>query len=251
MAKRGSGKAVGYIRGRLWKGKWAPDKDLQARRIKEFAEEYEYEIIHIAGEQQKFLAGLRAKFSKFHKLLDLCKEHEADFLYVDIGNWRPNVVLNAFVTAAKSGQTKRGWKFVAVPPDKKTMEAIERQARMEKFELQRRRRKKPAEKKSKTLSPIEKWQIQYSVGSRRLKGFEHLYHGVDPIFRIIEKLLKETSNLTNKRIAWALDREAYLTVDGKRWTDETVRKVRGLIKREEFRRYVRLRNIDDEQKFDD
>jgi len=250
MAKRGSGKAVGYIRGRVWKGKWAPDKICQENRIREFAEVDEYEIIKFGIEQQKFSLGRKTGFKKLMELLDLCREHDAAFLYVDIGNWRPNVVLNDLATQIKIRGTRKGWKFIAVPPDKKTMEAIERQARMENFESQRRRGKKPVEKKSKDLSDIEKWQKVYGVGRRRLKGFEHLYHGVDPIFRFIEKILKETPNLTNKRIAWKLDLEAYLTVDGERWTDETVRKVRGLIKTEEFVRYVRLRDDVDEKNFD-
>ncbi len=250
MAKRGSGLAVGYIRGRLWKGKWAPDAKLQRARIKEFADENEYEVIKIAGEQQKFSLTTKAGIKKLGELLTLCDEQKATFLFVDIGNWRPNVVLNSYVNHYKRYGTKKGWEFVAVPPDKKTMEAIERQARMEKFESRRHHKKKDVEKKKEKPSPLEKWQKKYNVSRRRLKGFEHLYHGVEPIFRIIEKILAETPNLTNKRIAWALDREAYLTVDGKRWSDETVRKIRGVIKEDDFLEFVRLKDRDKDIKFD-
>ena len=138
---------------------------------------------------------------------------------------------------------------MAVPPDIKTMEAIERLARMEKFESRRRHRKTVAAEKKKVLSPIEKWQIQSKISRRRLKGFEHLYRGVEPIYRAIEQLLEKSPLLTNKRIAWALDREAYLTVDGKRWTDETVRKARAFIKGKDFLEFVRLKDIDKAVKF--
>ena len=250
MAERGNGKAVGYIRGRLWKGKWAPDAKLQRRRMEEFAEQHEYEIIQFGGEQQKFSLGRRTGFRKLTELMELCAEQDATFLYVDIGNWRPNVILNNYVSHYKKHGTKKGWEFVAVPPDIKTMEAIERQARMEKFESRSRPQKTAAAKKKKIPTPIEQWQSQYKIGHRRLKGFEHLYRGVEPIYRAIEKLLEDSPHLTNKRIAWALDREAYLTVDGKRWTDETVRKLRGFIKEEAFREFVRLKETDKETKFD-
>ncbi len=250
MAKRGSGPAVGYLRGRLWKGKWAPDAKLQRERIKEFAEENEYEIIKFAGEQQKFSLGRKTGFKKLMELFAHCEEHNATFLYIDIGNWRPNVVLNSYTEHYNKYGTKKGWKFVAVPPDKKTMEAIERQARMEKFESHRRPKKKSIKKKKEKPSPIENWQIKYKISRRRLKGFEHLYRGVDPIFRFIEKILEATPSLTNKRIAWALDRDAYLTVDGKRWNDETVRKIRSVIKKDDFREFVRLKDRDKDIKFD-
>ncbi|MBC8269046.1 MAG: hypothetical protein H8E36_09885 [Rhodospirillaceae bacterium] len=250
MAERGSGKAVGYMRGRLWKGKWAPDARLQRNRIAEYAEENEYEVIKYGGEQQKFSLGRKTGFKVLMELAELCNKHKATFLYVDIGNWRPNVVLNSFLEQAERLKKIRDWKFVAIPPDRKIMEAIERQARLEKFESRRRPIKKIIKKKKEKPSPIEKWKTKFKIGRRRLKGFEHLYHGVEPIYRVIEKILEETPKLTNKRIAWALDREAYLTVDGKRWTDETVRKIRGVIKEEEFREFVHLKDRDKEIKFD-
>ena len=242
MAERGNGKAVGYIRGRQWKGKWAPDAQRQRQRLLKFADANEYEIIKFGGEQQKFSLGRRTGFRKLTELLTLCDEHKATFLYVDIGNWRPNIILNNYVSHYKKHGTKRGWQFVAVPPDLETMEAIERQARLEKFESKRRLQKKVGKERRKILLPIEQWQFDYKISRRRLKGFEHLYRGVEPIYRAIEKLIEESPKLTNKRIAWALDREAYLTVDGKRWTDETVRKVRGLIKDKEFFEFVRIKN---------
>lgn len=250
MAERGNGKAVGYIRGRLWKGKWTPDARLQRQRIQKFANAYEYEIIKFDGEQQKFSLATRRGFDKFLKLVSVCHEHKATFLYVDIGNWRPNVVLNEYVSHYKTRPIKQGWKFLAVPPDRKTMEAIERQARMEKFESKRRPRKKVAKERRKILSPVEQWQAEHKISRRRLKGFEHLYSGVDPIYRFIERLFEETPNLSNKRIAWALDREAYLTVDGNRWTDETVRKVRSFVKRDDFCDFIHLKEKDKDLIFD-
>ncbi len=99
--------------------------------------------------------------------------------------------------------------------------------------------------------PSDEWEIEFSISQRRLKGFEHLYHGIEPIYRVIENIIDESPNLTNKRIAWALDREAYLTVDGKRWNDETVRKIRTTIKEEDFSRFVAIKDRDKDIKFDE
>lgn len=250
MAQRGSGVAVGYIRGKRWQGKWTPDLKLQRRRIAEFADKHEYEVIQYGGDEQRFSLQKRTGYRKLHELLELCAKHKGTFLYVDIGNWRPNTILNDYIRHYKKSGKTSGWKMLAVPPDRKTIEAIERQARLEKFETVRRPRKKSTEKKDKILTPLDQWQLEHNIGKRRMKGFEHLYKGVEPIYRFIQLRAEESPRLTNKRIAWALDREAYLTVDGKRWTDETVRKARELIQEDEFLEFVRLKEADKEFKFD-
>jgi hypothetical protein len=250
MAKRGSGLAVGYIRGKLWKGKATPDAKLQRARLREFAEENEYEIIKIDGEVQKFKLGKETGFKKLIELNKICRKHRATFLYIDIGKWRQNIVLNQFVNKIKSFGEAEAWRYVAVPPNRKIIEAIERQDRMEKFESRRRPRKKKEDDIKKSLSPIEKWQAEFNIGRRRLKSFEHLYHGVEPIYQVIENELRKSPKIANKRIAWALDREAYLTVDGKRWTDETVRKVKLFIQEDAFLEFVRLKERDKDFKYD-
>lgn len=231
-------KAVGYIRGRLWERRWAPDKELQSRQIKEFAEANDYGVLKIVGEQQNFSLRRKGIYPKLMEALDLCEKHNADFLYVDIGNWRTNPVLNQY-TSHKAG-TKSGWKFVGIDPERKTIEAIERQARVEKYANKRRKASKRRlhdEEGKDALPEILVWKRDNKISSKRFKNFEHLYEGVEPIYRLI----KDNWQLSNKRIADELHEGAYLTVDGRRWSEDNVRKTRYLITGKKFAQFVELK----------
>ena len=231
-------KAVGYIRGRLWRRAWAPDTGLQRQQIKDFAEIEGYEPPTILGEQQNFSMRRKGIYPKLTEALNLCEKHSADFLYVDIGNWRTNPVLNQYI-AHKPG-TKSGWKFIGIRPDRETIEAVERQGRLEKYANKRRRALKPKlqdEKGRDNIPPIMIWKRDNEISSKRFKNFEHLYEGVEPIYR----LLRGNWDSSNKKIADELHKKAYLTVDGRRWSEDNVRKTRALITSPEFLEFVDMR----------
>ena len=84
--------------------------------------------------------------------------------------------------------------------------------------------------------------------TKRFKNYEHLYKGVDPIYKFFIKPNRRDPLLTSphlwqpviaddRKIADDLNDEGYLTVGGFAWTKETIRKARHLIFADEFKNY--------------
>lgn len=226
-------RAVGYVRGRLYRKKWTPDVELQKQQIREYADAYGYELIALKGEDQRL--GIKKLANALVAALRLCTAKKADFLYVDFGNRRPNTLLNQFLKNTKP-ETK-GWRFVAIPADRETLEAMERQARVEEFNRRvgAKRKQKPKAEDQKPRNALEEYQQEHGISTKRLKNFQHLSKGVSPIYKY---LLDQRSSA--QEIADDLHDGAYLTVDGKRWTADNVRRSRKLARSGTFQNFISL-----------
>jgi hypothetical protein len=105
-----------------------------------------------------------------------------------------------------------------------------------------RAKKKPKE----PVDPISVWQRENKVGTKRLKNFKHLYDGIAPIYKIIQKHL----DLKPRDIADYLNRDYYMTVNGRRWDRDNTRKTMDLIATDLFQEYVELREEEKPEKIE-
>ncbi len=237
--------AIGYVRGRRFNGKWCGDAKAQRRQILDYAEAYDFTVIKILIEEQKFSLFKQTGGRTLATALSLCKDNKGTLLYVDIGRWRRSPL---FVETIKKIQTHKNtkklysYKIQAIPAERKTIELIERQAREEKY-YESFGIKKVKKKTVSNVSDLMKWKQDNKIGTKRFNNFKHLYKGVEPIYRIFEKH-------TDSKIIVILDiliKGHYLTVDGKRWNKDNVRKTRANIESDDFQEFIR---ICDEEKED-
>ena len=227
--------AVGYIRGRRHRGEWTADVELQKQQIREYADAYDYRLIAMKGEEQRL--GIRRLANALVAALRLCNRNKADFLYVDFGPRRPNPLLTRFLKETKP--ETQGWRFVPIPADRMTLEAMERQARAEAYNFRAgpRRKRPPKQADQRAATALEEFKIKFGVSTKRLRNFQHLYRGVNPIY---EYLLDPRSS--PQKIADDLCDEAYLTVDGKRWTADNVRRTRRLVEGHIFKAFITMKD---------
>jgi|GEM_PF-4694994 hypothetical protein len=232
--------AYGYIRGRRHSKKWAPDRKHQRRQIEDYADANGYDLIEVFIEEAKFsLAGKTGAYV-LASTLKRCTADKADLLYIDLGRWRRNPVFASFVAASKIEKPGRRYpyKFVGIPAERATLEAVERQARLEKYEESFRIKKIKNRADAKPTTPLQQWKHDNEIGTKRFKNFRHLYAGMTPIYQSIE----DNDGKSMREIADLLNKEIYLTVDGKRWNRHNVRKTIDLIATDEFQEFVTLCN---------
>ena len=230
--------AVGYIRARKFAGKWTADARAQRDQIYDYADAEGFKVVKMFVEEQRFSIHKQTGARRFFNALKFCKESGAAFIYVDIGRWRRNPVLHETLTEIerrKGTKDERPYSVVSIPAERRTIELIERQAREEEyyesFKISKRKRRVV-----KTLSPIEQWKVDNKIGTKRFNNFKHLYKGVEPIYKVFDKHADDTVN----DIVDDLHRGHYLTVDGKRWNKDNVRKTRLVIQSDDFRGFVKV-----------
>ncbi len=232
-------KAIGYVRARKYMGAWAKDCPLQIKQMRLFAEANGYHLIGTYSEDQKFSIKNETGALVLSKVLKRCKREKADFLYIDIGRFRRNPVFSDISKDVRYRQETSKpypYKFVAIPAARETIEAIERHARYEKYDF-RFRRIREKKKTKEPNNPISVWKRENKVGTKRLNNFKHLYEGVAPIYKVIQQHL----DLKPRDIADYLNRDYYMTVNGRRWDRDNARKTMELIATDLFHEYVDLR----------
>lgn len=261
MTKR----AIGYVRGKKYKKKWTPDCALQRQQIEDYAEAYGYDLIETRIEEQQFHLQQRDNIKVLGDCADYCLMNGTALLYVDLGKWRTNPLISCYLKFIK-GVEKRAplffksegvkkptapllYEMIAIPADQKTIDAIDRQARLEKYGKQVRYKKKPVH--TQRLTKQERLDAEYQeaidsddpfadlkfeyinpktkprppakrrISIRRLNNFKHLCEGADSIYGI----MIENEGLSPRLIADKLNDGYYLTVEDKRWNRDNVRKV--------------------------
>ncbi len=237
MVKR----AVCYVRGRMHNGKWAADRAQQLNQFKAYAEEHECEIKARYIEETRFSLKNRTGAHTLAKALDKCKSLKADFLYIDLGRWRRNPVFIDTVSEHKkkdAGPKPYPYRMIAIPAERKTIEAIERQARLEKYEESFRVKKIAARTEQKKFTGLQQFKIDRQISTKRFNNFKHLYAGVLSIYDVILKNINDPSS----HIADVLNSKIFLTVDGKRWNRHNAKKTVDLINSTEFEDFVTLCN---------
>lgn len=224
--------AVGYIRGRFIRGKRTPDWEMQRNILTEYADICGYKLIKMFGESQIAKKGIKIDMPKLLDALTLCKKRKGIFLYCDLGNYRKSPVLFAFIR--NNNPTKTGFVMKAVK-DADILTELERLARYDKCV-------RPNGKPIKRRSVMEKramasigdpclaWRESSNISMKRYKNYIHLWKGPDPIY----KLINSSSHLTDRDIAEVLHDRYHVTVDGKIWKKENVRRTRAIIDSSEF-----------------
>jgi hypothetical protein len=226
---------------------------LQIKQIKDYAKASGHTIKKIYTAEQRFdfvkhLDGIKVTNALFTK----CMEEEIDLIYIDIQRYRRNSLLRDFLRLHRSNKKHKDrnerfkFKIIAIPAEPETMDAIERQARLEaarrikkitnKFDADEEDEKK--KKKEEKYTEFEDWVIENKVTTKRLNNFKHLYHGVVPIYKVV----LDNAEKSSRDIAKALNKDIYLTVDGKRWNRHNVQKTKSLIESDLFDEYVEFRD---------
>lgn len=231
--------AIGYIRGRLINKKRTPDWEMQRKVLKEYAAANAYVYLDTLGETQTAKKGMKLEMQALIRACELCKQKKADFLYVDLGNWRRSPVFFKFVTNNQKSRT--GFDMIAI----KDLGIIEEMQRLAKFDKHFRpdgtpiRHRTASEKKAIRfrVDPCLEWQEKNGISIRRYRNFCHLTSGSDPIYRVIESL----SGRSDQQIATSLHRKRYVTVDGKQWQRENVRRTRKIIQEDIFKNFCVVR----------
>ena len=151
-------KAIGYIRGRKYNGKWAIDRASQRQQLVEYAEAYNYELLGVRTEDQEISLKDKKTLLGLLQLLKRCKREKADFLYVDLGRYRRNIFFDQIIEAAlKDEQNNESLlrTSIAIPASRATREALERHARYELYDYRYKRsrpKKKVVKLKDDTVS---------------------------------------------------------------------------------------------------
>lgn len=231
--------AVGYIRGRFIRKKRTPDWEMQRIALKEYAEANCYVYLATFGEAQTTKKGIKITMPMLIKALELSKKKKATLLYVDLRNWRRSPVFFKFVTNNVPSRT--GFKMTAIRDDRVIAE-IERLARYDKCF---RADGKPVQRRSAlekqdaryNADPGLEWKDENDVSTKRYMNSCHLYKGPEPIYRVIQSL----AGKTDREIADILHGRYYVTIDGKRWQKENVRRTRGIIESAAFQQFVAVK----------
>ncbi len=235
--------AIGYIRGRKFGNKWAPDRKEQHRQLSDFAEFHRYDLIEVHIDDQKDGLLRRSGLRGFGKAIEACRDKKADLLYIDTGRWRRNKTFLDFVSIHRK-QSKTGpapdYRMIAIPAEQVTIDAIQRMARYEKFYESNRIKKKKLTTAPPQLTPTQKWKLENGITTRKFRNFVHLRNGVNPIYILLEKAANAGKSMSE--IADLLNETFYLTVDGKRWNRHNVRKTIDLIASEDFEKFLTLCN---------
>ncbi|MBT4934808.1 MAG: hypothetical protein HOL66_09185 [Rhodospirillaceae bacterium] len=229
MAKKASKKAVGYIRGAVWRTGWAPDSGMQGGLISKYMNDKKFEKIALKGEVQKFTKTTRNPNKVLNELIEICEKENADFIFCDIGYFRRNQYFNN-VVYQRSLLKKKSWKFIQLPQSNRIIDAIRRfnKARRKEIVKHSIANPKPEDKPQfRYVSPITKWQDRWDISETKKKNYTHLVHGEYSICDVI--LEHAEKGLSNYRIAWELNDLLYRTPTGMEWTDESVRKLRNMM----------------------
>ena len=225
MTKTGNGKAVGYVRMAMHNGVVSGDAPMQQQLIQAYMKKHRYVPLSIHQERQTYKQISKTTGAKkLHYLMKLCEREGADLLYVDLGLFRNNAV---FFDAVKRQNAKLdGWKFVEVPCTKSLYEFLERNLRkVKKFAPMKK--KAPTKELDKREQALWKTLEANGVTRRQYRNAVYLCHGVISIYRTVLDGIKNKES--DKNIAWELNEQAHLTLTGKMWNDETVRKIRNRI----------------------
>ncbi len=244
MADSQNKKAVGYIRAAVWKKNWAPDYEIQGAALNKYMKDNRYEKVKTAIESQSYKQTHRKANLALKDLLEICEKENADFLYCDTGMSRTNPFFKQVVY--ERSFAKGGWKFIKLPKDEILLDAIRRFNRLDFIATRNYQRLNPPIKKEKksgiqNMSSLDRWVIANDISPTRLKNYVHLVGGAYSIFDVISEHIE--NGLANKAIAWELNNLLYFTPTEKPWTEESVRKLRNMIKgkyesKDHFRSFI-------------
>lgn len=233
MAKK---QGIAYIRARKFDGKWTPDAELQAHLIQSYAEVDGVDIAKTVIEEQTFSLRRKDTQKELMPTLSECRRKKMTFYYVDIGRWRRNPVFSEVMTALderdKTGKIKR----VGIPATQEILDAIARQSEFEK--ALHSHRAIPRKRERQTITRVEEFQRDRAIGTKRMRNYQHLYKGVEPIY----KVFWEQRDQMPSTILKALHDGQYLTSDKKLWTKENVRRTRRLVEGQDFKDFVAMMN---------
>lgn len=222
-------------------GQYTEDVRLQAEYLREYAEANDFEVVQIFVETKGMDLGKRVRIAaELSNAFAKRKEVNAILMMVNIGRWRSNFIVDK-LRAEYRAKKKVKHRIIEIPATRKIFEAIERQARKEKLHRLRVRARRTPKRISKT--EVETWQEERGVSTKRLRNFHHLYKGIVSIYDIVT----ENAEMSARHLADLLDKQAYLTVDNKRWSEHNVRKVRQLFNSDEFKEFcaIKKRELED------
>lgn len=224
---------------------------VQREAIEADAKKNKYKLRFIYGEYQTSNRGAGIENFEFNQLglaLGHCEKQKAMFVYVDLGPIHHHPVFFSMLEKArKNGVKIRRIRNLAAK------EAAQRKSHFKKQAPKTFRITKKGERdKRQTLSDADKiarnegrdpmitWKEKNKIPTKRFNNYEHLYRGVEPIYKFFLRPNPKDPRHTNTKswkpandydagIASTLNKNNYLTLDNKLWTKENVRKTRQLI----------------------
>jgi hypothetical protein len=236
---------AGYVRGRNSSDTSGLTVREQKRQIREYVENNEVTLVDIIVENDKADSG-------FINTLQLCRtrifpdddktgsqfKFFPSLLYVDMGNWNSSSSFKKKLAAlhddteykkyTKMNTYRRRVRPIAIDADQRLMEALHREALLE-------NRGKKVHKIPRPLN--EGIERPDGIGARRFNNFLHLTYGACPIIDI----LNQKQQSTHADLAKLLNADCYLTVDGKPWSPDNVRKVRKEFEKNDFLEFAKMR----------
>lgn len=207
--------------------------DRQSDLIREWCDANGMKILRIFNEAQMDKFGPVDKFPALDEAFALCKEHQAVFIYVGLQRLRKNPNLKRRIAEFKKSV---GSSMLEEIPGGELIEYIRRTT-----VAPRGGQRSAGEQSFNRMliippskeGPISCWAKDNAIDMRRLRSLAHLNQ-----FRI-GRLIMDAHNLnySDKDIADELNDHYLLTVYGKRWTKETVRKARETLLSDEYKGY--------------
>lgn len=227
--------AVGYIRGRVIAGKQTRDWAMQERAMRVYADTHSYNYLKTFGDVQTDVDGTNLVLLQLKQAVQLCEEIGSDLLYIQLRRWRRNLIFFKVIRCIRKSAT--GFRAIGIY-DRNILEVIQV---LSKYDKHHRpdgtpiRHRSPQVKKAVrcAIDPCLEWKERSGVATKRYRNFRHLIAGPDSICEVMHS----QPSKSNEELAVILNQKRYLTVDGKPWRKENVRRTRKLMQSMEFKEY--------------
>lgn len=221
-------------------------RDSQIKWLMEYILEYEFEFLvcHIEAHRDEY--GVRYDLKYLDQAIELCLQNtkpeigvECSLFYINFDKFMRNV---AFTRRIKLFKKKGGVSVVLEAP-----EICAEYAQLSRIQQDKEKRRNvaPLEK----ITPWEKWRSDNGIDKRQWRNFVHIRHfHLDVHIRngILGPpavLLKKRPTYTWNKLSYAemakqLNKLGLKTVNGKRWSKETIRQAWKVILTDEFCSFV-------------
>lgn len=227
--------AVGYIRGRVIGAKQTRDWRLQEWALRRYAETHFYNYIKTFGEVQSDENGINVSMRQLKEAMQLCEDIGADLFYVHLGRCRRNPIFFRLIRMVRKSES--GFSVIRIH-DRNILEEVQRLAKYDKHHrpdgTRIRHRSSQAKKPiQRSVDPCLEWKERSGISTKRYRNFCHLISGPLSICEVIHS----AQSRSDEQVAAVLNREFYLTVDGKPWRKENVRRTRKIMQSMEFKQF--------------